>query len=142
MAMDLPTSFFTAAHEQDREPGNVLRMMRYPALSAPPDPRFPRLGEHTDWGTLTLLFTKTPGLEVRPPGDQGWVAAPMVKNAVIVNIADGLALWSGKMLKSTKHRISWDSLPYDMHRYSIAYFVNANAGKAPRVIRRMCRFVS
>lgn len=126
--MDLRSDFFAEAHASDKEPGNVLRLIRYPALSSPPDPRFPRLGEHTDWGTLTLLFAKTPGLEVRPPGDMGWVPAPVIKDAVIVNIADGLALWSGKLLKSTKHRLSWDSLPYNMHRYSMAYFVNANAG--------------
>lgn len=129
IAMDLSPSFFTVAHAQDKEPGNVLRLIRYPALPAPADPRFPRLGEHTDWGTLTLLFAKTPGLEVRPPGNQGWVPAPIVEDAVIVNIADGLALWSGKTLKSTMHRLSWDSLPYNMHRYSMAYFVNANAGE-------------
>jgi isopenicillin N synthase-like dioxygenase len=129
LAMGLPLSFFTTDHAEDKEPGNVLRLIRYPALAAPPDPKFPRLGEHTDWGTLTLLFAKTPGLEVRPPGDQGWVPAPVIKDAVIVNIADGLALWSGKTLKSTMHRLSWDSLPYDMHRFSMAYFVNANAGK-------------
>lgn len=128
VAMGLPPLFFSGAHAQDKDPGNVLRLIRYPALSAQPDPRFPRLGEHTDWGTLTLLFAKTPGLEVRPPGDQGWVPAPVVKDAIIVNIADGLALWSGGMLKSTNHRLSWDSLPYNMHRHSIAYFVNANAG--------------
>ncbi|KAH7020729.1 uncharacterized protein B0I36DRAFT_296115 [Microdochium trichocladiopsis] len=134
-AMDLAPDFFTSAHSPDKDPGNVLRLIRYPALPAPADPRFPRLGEHTDWGTLTLLFARTPGLEVRPPGDRGWVPAPVVEDAVIVNIADGLALWSGKALKSTMHRLSWDSLPYDMHRYSIAYFVNANADAPLKMLK-------
>ncbi|KAH8897227.1 Clavaminate synthase-like protein [Thozetella sp. PMI_491] len=127
IAMGLPKGFFSKAHDTSKVPGNVLRLIKYPALSAPADPSFPRLGEHTDWGTLTLLFATTPGLEVRPPGDQGWVPAPVIKDAVIVNIADGLALWSGKTLKSTLHRLSWDSLPYNVSRFSIAYFVNANA---------------
>jgi isopenicillin N synthase-like dioxygenase len=127
--MGLPPSYFASAHDAMKEPGNVLRLIKYPALKEQPDSRFPRLGEHTDWGTLTLLITESPGLEVRPPGDQGWVLAPVIKDAVIVNIADGLALWSGKTLKSTKHRLSWDSLPYHLDRYSIAYFVNANAGE-------------
>lgn len=138
LAMGLPAGFFSEEHAPDKEPGNVLRLIRYPALSSPPDPRFPRLGEHTDWGTLTLLFAKTPGLEVRAPGDKGgWVAAPVIKDSVIVNIGDGLALWSGGMLKSTRHRLSWDSLPYNMSRYSIAYFVNANADAPLKFLKPM-----
>ena len=128
IAMSLPEEYFVKAHEQTKGPGNVLRLIRYPAMEKEPDPAFPRLGEHTDWGTLTLLFTESPGLEVRPPGDQGWVMAPVIEDAVIVNIADGLALWSGNTLKSTKHRLSWESLPWHLDRHSIAYFVNANAG--------------
>ena len=129
--MGLSGNFFSEAHASDKEPGNVLRLIRYPSLSSPPDQqkKIPRLGEHSDWGSLTLLFAKTPGLEVRPPGDRGsWVPAPVIKDAVIMNIGDGLALWSSKLLKSTQHRLTWDSLPYNMHRYSMAYFVNANAG--------------
>lgn len=125
--MSLDPDFFSRAHQSDKPPGNVLRLIKYPALTEQPDATIPRLGEHTDWGTLTLLFAKTPGLEVRSP-NRGWVAAPIVPGAVIVNIADGLALWSGKTLKSTMHRLSWESLPYDKNRFSMAYFVNANAG--------------
>lgn len=124
--MNLPPDFFSTAHAPNLPPGNVLRLIKYPALSSPPDRLFPRLGEHTDWGTLTLLFAKTPGLEVKSPVD-GWVPAPLVEGAIIVNIADGLSLWSDKVLKSTMHRLSWDSLPYNLDRFSMAYFVNANA---------------
>ncbi|MAD84950.1 MAG: hypothetical protein CL912_18485 [Deltaproteobacteria bacterium] len=126
MSMDLDPDFFSTAHSPDLAPSNVLRLIKYPALSSPPDRRFPRLGEHTDWGTLTLLFAKTAGLEVKSPLN-GWVPAPIVDGAVIVNIADGLSLWSDKVLKSTMHRLPWDSLPFDLDLFSMAYFVNANA---------------
>jgi isopenicillin N synthase-like dioxygenase len=126
VSMKLSPNFFSIAHEPQLPPGNVLRLIKYPALASPPDRTFPRLGEHTDWGTLTLLFAKTAGLEVKSP-DKGWVPAPLINSAIIVNIADGLSLWSDKVLKSTMHRLSWDSLPYDLDRFSMAYFVNANA---------------
>lgn len=129
LCMGLPATFFTSAHDPTKGPGDVLRLIKYPSLSEPPNYSFPRLGEHTDWGTLTLLFAQTPGLEVRSPGELEWVAAPVIEDALIVNIADGLALWSGKTLKSTVHRLSWDSLPYNLDRFSMAYFVNANAGE-------------
>lgn len=127
--MGLPEDYFVEAHDSAKEPGNVLRLIKYPATKEQPDASLPRLSEHTDWGTLTLLFTESPGLEVSPPNGQGWVMAPVIEDAVIVNIADGLAMWSGKTLKSTKHRLSWESLPHYLDRHSMAYFVNANAGK-------------
>jgi isopenicillin N synthase-like dioxygenase len=47
--MGLAPDYFFEAHNTGKEPGNVLRLIRYPALSKPLDPSFPRLGEHTDW---------------------------------------------------------------------------------------------
>jgi hypothetical protein len=135
IAMGLPESYFVNAHDATKGPGNVLRLIRYPAMDKA-DNSLPRLSEHTDWGTMTLLFTESPGLEVRPPNDGPWVMAPVIEDAVIVNIADGLSLWSGKTLKSTKHRLSWESLPHYLDRHSIAYFVNANAGELTYVLFR------
>ncbi|ORY58181.1 uncharacterized protein BCR38DRAFT_448326 [Pseudomassariella vexata] len=148
LAMGLSPSTFIEAHSPHKEPGNALRLIRYHPLAAPPDPKFPRLCEHTDWGTMTFLFATTPGLEVRTPGDKEWVVAPVVEDAIVVNIADGLALWSGKALKSTLHRLSWESVPFDRERYSMAYFINANADAPIKILQRasgtgegMLRFV-
>lgn len=131
--MGLPADFFAAAHDPHKLPGNALRLIRYHALAAAPTHDFPRLCAHTDWGTMTFLFARAPGLEVRRPRDDGWVMAPVLcgegEDSIVVNVADGLALWSGGALKSTQHRLTWDTVPWDKERYSMAYFVNANAGK-------------
>ncbi|KAH6664617.1 hypothetical protein B0J14DRAFT_644128 [Halenospora varia] len=129
LSMGLDPDTLLLPHSPDKAPGNVLRMIKYPKLDSAPGniKDIPRLGEHTDWGTLTLLFAKTKGLEVRSPSGKTWVQAPVVPGAVVVNIADGLALWSKGLLRSTVHRLSWQSLPWNMDRYSMAYFVNANA---------------
>ncbi|EME77686.1 uncharacterized protein MYCFIDRAFT_84797 [Pseudocercospora fijiensis CIRAD86] len=127
IAMNLESDFFSRAHSPMKEPGNVLRLIRYPVVDKPVDASFPRLGEHTDWGTITLLFATEPGLEVLSPDNDRWVAAPIVEEGIIVNVGDGLALWTAGLLKSTKHRLSWESLPGDKSRESMAYFVNANA---------------
>ncbi|KAH6713347.1 hypothetical protein BKA61DRAFT_433980, partial [Leptodontidium sp. MPI-SDFR-AT-0119] len=63
-SMNLEPDFFSTDHAPDLAPSNVLRLIKYPALTSTPDMTFPRLGEHTDWGALTLLFAKTAGLEV------------------------------------------------------------------------------
>ncbi|KAF7196093.1 hypothetical protein HII31_02494 [Pseudocercospora fuligena] len=138
MAMNLESDFFSCAHSPNKEPGNVLRLIRYPVLDKPVDPNFPRLGEHTDWGTITLLFATQPGLEVLSPDNKVWVPAPVIEDGIIVNVADGLALWSGGLLKSTKHRLSWESLPGDKSRESMAYFVNANAGGSYVCVLMLC----
>ncbi|RDW89239.1 hypothetical protein BP6252_01271 [Coleophoma cylindrospora] len=135
-AMSLPPGYFFPAHDPAKTPGNVLRLMRYPALATQPETNFPSLGEHTDWGTMTLLFTKTGGLEVKSPDAREFVPVPVVEGALVVNIGDGLALWSDGALKSTLHRVSREASLYDQDRYSMAYFVNANADAPLKFLKR------
>lgn len=78
---------------------------------------------------MTLLFASSAGLEVKSPDSVNFVPVPVVEGAVIVNIGDGLALWSDGALKSTLHRVTRKSSQYNQDRYSMAYFVNANAGQ-------------
>jgi isopenicillin N synthase-like dioxygenase len=60
-----------------------------------------RLGRHTDYGTVTLLFQDDcGGLEVEAPGEPGkYISAPPVENALVMNVGDLLMRWSnGKFL--------------------------------------------
>ncbi|KAL4787869.1 hypothetical protein BJX76DRAFT_353903 [Aspergillus varians] len=125
--MGLPASFFEASHNQPVLPGNALKFMKYPKMPARPDGLGARLTAHTDWGTLTLLFTKAPGLEVRDPTNK-WHDVPVVPGGIVVNIGDALSFWTGRKLKSTMHRISWEKVPFDQDRYSIPYFVQPSFG--------------
>jgi hypothetical protein len=124
--MGLPKEFFVASHRQEL-PGNTLKLIKYPKMDEQPGESIPRLSEHTDWGSVTILFTESPGLEVRDPSNQ-WHEVPVIPGAVTVNIGDALSLWTGKQLKSTMHRISWDKVPRSQDRYSIPYFVHPNFG--------------
>lgn len=126
VCMRLPRDFLAESHQQVL-PGNTLKLIKYPKLATQPVSEIPRLSEHTDWGSLTLLFTESPGLELRDPSNQ-WHDVPLVPGGVVVNIGDALSLWTNKELKSTMHRISWKNLPIDRDRYSIPYFVHPNFG--------------
>ena len=45
--------------------GTSMRMLYYPCVDATPSPQQQRCGEHTDYGTLTLLYQdNVGGLEV------------------------------------------------------------------------------
>lgn len=113
-----------SVHHQQRDPGNVLKFIKYPRFENQPD-NIPRLSEHTDWGSLTFVFTETPGLEIRDPSNQ-WYDIPVIPGGVVVNIGDALSLWSNKSLKSTMHRISWKNLDIKQDRLSVVYFVHPN----------------
>ena len=123
--MGLEKSFFASRH-QHKDPGNALKLIKYPRFDTQPD-GVPRLSEHTDWGSITLLFSETPGLEIRDPDDK-WMSVPTIPGGVVVNIADALSLWTSKKLKSAFHRVTWDHVAADQERLSVAYFGLPNNG--------------
>ena len=124
--MGLDSDYFKSIH-QHKEPGDTLKMIKYFRMKERPDSSIPRLAEHTDWGSITFVFTKTPGLEIRDPNNQ-WFHVPIVLDGIVVNIGDAMALWTGGALKSVLHRVTWDSVPIGRDRYTIGYFINPNSG--------------
>lgn len=121
--LGLEKNYFKESHLQ-KAPGNTLKMIKYPRLDTT-STNIPRLSEHTDWGSVTFVFTDRAGLEIRDPNNK-WFHIPVVSDGIVVNIGDALSLWTDGGLKSTMHRITWTNLPLDQDRYSIAYFTNPN----------------
>ena len=69
------------------------------------------------------------GLEVqasRVHKDVPWVAAPVIPDTILVNIADHLQMWTNGLLKSTMHRVMYNPQQLTNSRYSIACFIHAN----------------
>lgn len=124
--LGLDKSYFKESHLQ-KAPGNTLKLIKYPRLEKTSND-IPRLSEHTDWGSITFVFTDRAGLEIRDPNNK-WFHIPVVPEGIVVNIGDALSLWTDRGLKSTMHRITWTNLPLDKDRYSIAYFTNPNLGE-------------
>ena len=89
-------------HHLTAAPTILFRIFRYPPL--PADVRDWSVGEHTDYGLLTILAQDAHGgLEVRGP--DGWVAAPPVPGAFVVNLGDMLERMTGGRYRSTPHRV-------------------------------------
>ncbi|KAF7542680.1 hypothetical protein G7Z17_g11368 [Cylindrodendrum hubeiense] len=111
---------------------NTLRLLHYPEIKSEIfkiNPGAVRAGEHSDYGSITLLFQDNRGgLQVKSPNGQ-FVDATPIEGTVVVNAGDLLARWSNDTIKSTIHRVvepprkTAESYP---PRYSIAYFCNPN----------------
>jgi isopenicillin N synthase-like dioxygenase len=99
-----------------RDPVLLLRLFRYP----PGDTGAPDkgVGEHTDYGFLTLLWQDgSGGLEVRS-GD-AWVEVPPREDAFVCNIGDMLDRVTGGRYRSTPHRVR---SPVGHDRIAIPFF--------------------
>ena len=103
-------------------PMATLRLLHYPAAKSSID-NCVGAGTHTDYGNLTLLATdEVGGLEVRTVEGR-WIDAPPIKGTYICNIGDCLMRWTNGIYVSNPHRVS---NPVGRHRYSIAFFLDAN----------------
>lgn len=112
---------------------NTLRLLHYPEVSKEvfkKNAMQVRAGEHTDYGSVTLLFQDDRGgLQVKSPNGT-FVDATPIPGTVVVNAGDLLARWSNDTIKSTRHRVIEPPAveERDVHpaRYSVAYFCNPN----------------
>jgi isopenicillin N synthase-like dioxygenase len=83
-------------------PTVLFRVFHYPPQ--PPDDDGWGVGEHTDYGLLTLLAQdENGGLQVRSP--QGWIEAPPIPGTFVANIGDMLDRMTGGWYRSTAHRV-------------------------------------
>lgn len=89
-----------------RDPLILFRIFNYPAMPAvAEDQELPwSVGEHTDYGFLTLLAQDDAGgLQVRSKST--WVEAPPIANTFVCNIGDMLDRLTGGLYRSTPHRV-------------------------------------
>ena len=101
------------------------------SVSGQPEPSFDRsatssevwsVGEHTDYGLLTILLQDDAGgLQVK--SKSRWIAAPPVPGAFVCNIGDMLDRLTGGEYRSTPHRVLNEST---RSRLSFPFFFDPN----------------
>ncbi|XP_048401669.2 uncharacterized protein si:dkey-10o6.2 isoform X1 [Stegostoma tigrinum] len=129
LGLGLESDFFTSKHKRMGSNPNLttLRTAYYPPIQkSSVKENQVRCGEHSDYGTFTLLFQdKNGGLEVMHKSGQ-FIAAPYIPNTLLLNIADTLQRWSSDTLISTKHRVQIPQSDDMMNkpRQSLAFFVH------------------
>lgn len=103
LALALDERFFD--DKFDRHVSSIAVNYYYPQQRTPLPGQL-RRGEHTDWGSLTILYQDTDrgGLQVRQGASQ-WCDVPTIPGGFVVNIGDLMALWTAGRWASTKHRV-------------------------------------
>ena len=119
LALDMPEDYF--ADKVDK-PVAQLRVVYYPPVEGPVDPRNIGVGAHTDYECFTILHQQAPGLQVRNrAGD--WVEAPPIPGTFVVNIGDMMERWTNDLYASTVHRVINTS---GRKRFALPLFFGAN----------------
>lgn len=119
IGLGLPPSWF--AEHLTADPLCLLRVFRYPPAARDEHDGRWGVGEHTDYGLLTLLAQdEVGGLEVHSPG--GWVAVPPVRGSLVCNLGDMLERLTGGAYVSTLHRVRSPRSSRD--RISIPFFLD------------------
>jgi isopenicillin N synthase-like dioxygenase len=104
MSLGLEADYFARNYTGD--PTVLFRIFHYPATGAPEVDWSQSwgVGEHTDYGLITLLAQDAHGgLQVKTP--DGWIEAGPIEGALVCNIGDMLERLTGGRFKSTPHRV-------------------------------------
>lgn len=126
VALSLPETFF--ADKIDRHI-SAIRLIHYPEQAQEPVPGQIRSGEHSDYGSLTILRIEDApgGLQVRTR-EGHWADVGVVPGAFVVNIGDLMMHWTNDRWISTLHRVV--NPPRDRavgaRRLSIVFFHQPN----------------
>ena len=100
LSLGLDAGYFATGYTAD--PTILFRIFHYPP--SPPHASDWGVGEHTDYGLLTLLAQDdSGGLQIAAP--EGWIDAPPIPGTMVCNIGDMLDRLTGGWYRSTPHRV-------------------------------------
>lgn len=123
LALNLDEYFFD---EKVDRPYTTLRLMNYPPQ--PKSSKDTRIAAHTDYGTLTILWSPdSRGLQALPrdcPNE--WIDVISPVDHFIINIGDLMMNWTNDKWASTLHRVVPHPETDGKRRMSIPFFHNPN----------------
>jgi isopenicillin N synthase-like dioxygenase len=125
LSLGLERDYFASRYTAD--PLILFRIFRYPAMTTSEHAAGSwSVGEHTDYGLLTILAQDhSGGLEVQVGGR--WIAVEPIPNAFVCNIGDMLDRVTGGRYRSTPHRVRYLGDPAHAEaRLSFPFFFDPN----------------
>ncbi|KAL6466224.1 hypothetical protein MHYP_G00263570 [Metynnis hypsauchen] len=126
LSLGINPDVFLKAHSLIGREGNCtsLRALYYPPVKRETVKEDQiRCGEHSDYGSITLLFqSKEEGLQVMSRKGQ-FISAPSIPGTVLVNIADLMQRWTSDVFVSAVHRVLLPPEGDLRTRQSLTFFV-------------------
>lgn len=120
LSLGLNKDYF--AERYTAEPLTLFRIFNYPPATAPDEEVQWGVGEHTDYGLLTILKQdERGGLQVKSNAE--WIDARPVAGSFVCNIGDMLDRMTGGLYRSTPHRVQNNS---EQSRLSFPFFFDPN----------------
>ena len=127
VALGLPDGWFSPYVDRST---TTMRTIRYERRSGDGDP-LPgqqRMGAHTDYGIVTVLYAEpVAGLQIVAP-DGEWIDVIPAEGAMVINLGDLTAQWTNDEWRSTVHRVVPPPATHDgpAVRRSAAFFLDGN----------------
>ncbi|KAM9439870.1 uncharacterized protein Hap1MRO34_000301 [Clarias gariepinus] len=126
LSLGLDSEVFLKAHSHigSDENGSTLRTLYYsPVKAGSVKEGQLRCGEHSDYGSITLVFQNPEaGLQVLNR-KQEFISAPSIPGTVLVNIADLMQRWTSDVFVSAVHRVLLPPTGDLSTRQSLVFFV-------------------
>jgi len=118
-SLNVTDQSFTA---QFNNPTELFRIFNYPPHDAQFGEKALGVGEHTDYGYLTLLKQDSiGGLQVKDTRTNTWMNADPIPGTFVVNLGDALEHATRGLFKATPHRVE-QRRHTTAHRLSMPYF--------------------
>ncbi|MEM7332619.1 MAG: 2-oxoglutarate and iron-dependent oxygenase domain-containing protein [Chloroflexota bacterium] len=134
LALELEEHWFD---DKIDDPRTILRLLNYPPIQNQ-QPNLSRAGAHTDYGTLTILWSPdSRGLQAQ--NRQGeWVDVISKPEQFIINIGDLMMNWTNDRWISTPHKVVPQPETAGKRRNSLAFFHNPNPNALIKCIDTCC----
>ncbi|KXS09345.1 Clavaminate synthase-like protein [Gonapodya prolifera JEL478] len=145
LVLDVPENTFVSLFGgKDGSHNGTFRALHYPPVEEEEvedelENGVIRCGAHSDFGTLTVLFTEPDGplgLQVLSPLTNKWEWIPSKPGALLINISDIIEFETRGYFLSTLHRVAPAPGPdRRRRRYSIAFFTQPDRTTIIKPIR-------
>ncbi|MCJ8745114.1 hypothetical protein PDJAM_G00126710 [Pangasius djambal] len=126
LSLGLDSEVFLKAHSHigSDENGSTLRSLYYPPVNAGSVKEGQiRCGEHSDYGSISLVFqSREAGLQVLNRKGE-FISAPSIPGTVLINIADLMQRWTSDVFVSAVHRVLLPPVGDSSTRQSLVFFV-------------------
>ena len=141
LGLELPSEDYLLNYHDEAD--NELTIRHYPPVNERKVRRgeMDRLGAHSDFGSVTLLFQDAfGGLKIKLPRTGEWIDAPPIEGALVMNIGDVLSRWSNGayMFPEGKKVLTWlsDYLTSTVHRVHLPTSDLSYQGEGPNRMTR------